>query len=335
MNRREFIAALGGAATWPLVARGQQAGQPYRIAWVTPSAPIAELTEKSSMLGLGAFFSELRALDYVEGQNLVIDRYSGAGRPERYGEVARDVIARRPDVIVTISNAMTQRLQFATDTIPIISMMADPITTGLTTSLAHPNGNLTGVSIDAGTEIWSKRLAFLKEMVPRLSRACFLSSKRMWEDGSQMTPLRDAARQLDISLSGCSLEGPLREGEYRRAFAALSLDRPDAIVAGSEAEQFLNRRTIVELVEKTKLPAVYPFREYAELGGLIFYGTDLASLYRQMAQQVDQVLKGAKPSEIPIRQPTKFELIINLKTANALGLTVPPSLLARADQVIE
>ena len=198
MKRREFIAALGGAAAWPVMARAEQAGQPYRIAWVTPSAPIAELTEKSSMHALGAFFSELRALDYVEGQNLIVDRYSGAGRRERYPEVARDVIARKPDVIVAIGNPMTQRLQFATATIPIIAMMADPITTGLTTSLAHPNGNLTGVSIDAGIEVWSKRLALLKEMVPRLSRACFLSSKRVWEDGSQMTPLRDAASKLDI-----------------------------------------------------------------------------------------------------------------------------------------
>jgi putative tryptophan/tyrosine transport system substrate-binding protein len=171
MRRRTFIAGLGSAAAWPLVARGQQAGKVYRVAWVTPSAPVADLTENSSMKAVGAFPLELRKLGYIEGQNLIMDRYSGQGRPEGYGELARVVVASKPDVIVTITNVMPRRLQSASTTIPIIAMMADPVCSGLTTSLAHPGGNLTGVSIDAGAEIWGKQLALLKEILPGLSRA--------------------------------------------------------------------------------------------------------------------------------------------------------------------
>jgi putative tryptophan/tyrosine transport system substrate-binding protein len=343
-NRRAFIAGLGSAAAWPLVGRAQQAGQVYRVAWASASAPISELTENSSMHAVGAFFLELRALGYVEGQNLIFDRFSGGGQLERYGEVARDVVARKPDVIVTIGHAMLRHLQSASSTIPIIAMMADPISAGLTTSLARPSGSVTGVSIDAGTEIWGKRLALLKEIVPTLSRACFLGSKRMWENLGLMAPLQNAAKQLEISLSGCLLEGPVREAEYRRVFAAMPRDRLDAIVTSSEPEQFINRTTIVELAETAKLPAVYPAREYAELGGLIFYGSDLTSLYRLIARIVpaslmlsssvivraaardvsastartatfvDKILKGAKLANLPIEQPTN-QLVIKVKTA--------------------
>ena len=214
--------------------------------------------------------------------------------------------------------------------------MADPIASGLSTSLAHPDGNLTGVSIDAGIEIWGKRLALLQETVPNLSSVGFVSSKRIWEDAGLMKPTRDAANQLRITLVGCTLEGSWHEAEYRRLFAALPQgDRLTALVVSAEPENFTNRALIVELAGKAKLRTIYPFPEYTELGGFMSYGTDLAEVWRQAAMQIDLVLKGAKPSEVPFYQQTKFELAINLKAANALGITLPPTLLARADEVIE
>ena len=335
MKRRTFIAGLGGAAAWPVVARGEQAGRVYRIAWVHPSVPISDLTENSSSQAYRAFVGEFRRLGYVEGQNLIFDRYSGEGRPERYEELARHVVTRQPDVIFSVGNPMDRLLKRASATIPIIALVADPVANGLSTSLAHPDANLTGVSIDAGIEIWGKRLALLKEMVPGLASAGFLSSKHAWEDAVQMAQLRDAASRLSISLVGCTLDGPLQEAEYRRLFAAMTHDRPNALVVSSEPENFASRAIIVRLAEEAELPTIYPVREFTELGGLMSYGTDILDIYRQAARQIDLVLKGAKPSDIPFYQQTKFELVINLKTAKALGLSVPPSLLARADEVIE
>jgi putative ABC transport system substrate-binding protein len=172
-------------------------------------------------------------------------------------------------------------------------------------------------------------------VVQGLTSAGFLSSKRQWEEAVQMAPLRDAATQLSISLVGCTLDGSLQEAGYRRLFAAMTDNRPNALVVSSEPENFASRVIIVRLAEEAKLPAIYPVREFTELGGLMSYGTDLVDIYRQAARQIDLVLKGTKPSEIPFYQQSKFELVINLKAAKALGLTVPPTLLARADEVIE
>jgi putative ABC transport system substrate-binding protein len=334
MRRREFIAGLGSAAAWPVVARGQQAGKVYRVAFISPATPVSELTE-SGFRAFRAFLIELRRLGYVEGQNLILDRYSGEGRPERYADLARDVVARQPDLVFTVGYEIPRHLQRASAITPIVALVADPIAGNLSTSLARPSGNLTGVSIDAGIAIWGKRLELLKETVLRLSSAGFLTSKRVWNDQGQMTPLRDAATQLGVSLVGFILEGPLQEAEYRRVFAAFPQDRIDAFVVSSEPENFTHRKLIVELVAKAKLPTVYPFREYVELGGLMAYAADLADIYRQAARQIDHILKGAKPSDIPFYQQTRFELVVNLKTAHELGITIPPLLLARADEVIE
>jgi putative ABC transport system substrate-binding protein len=335
MKRREFIAGLGGAAAWPAVARAQQAGKIYRVAWIFPSMPVTELTENSNAQFIRAFVIELRRLGYVEGQNLIFDRYSGEGRPDLYADLAREAVAHQPDLVFTVGNDIPRRLQQASTKIPIVALVADPIATGLSTSLARPDGNLTGVSIDAGLEIWGKRLALLKETVVGLSSVGVLSSKRRWEDQRQMTPLHDAASQLNISLVGCTIDGPLQESEYRRAFAAMPQNRLDALLVGSDAEIFNSRKIIVELVAKTKLPAIYPFREYVESGGLMAYAANLPDIYRQAARQIDQLLKGSKPSDIPFYQPAKFDLIINLKTAHTLSVTIPMRVLARADEVIE
>jgi putative ABC transport system substrate-binding protein len=335
MKRREFIAGLGSAAAWPLVARAQQPDKVYRVAWVSPATPVADLSENSGIETFRAFLTELRRLGYVEGQNLILDRYSGEGRPDRFSDLARDVVGRRPDLVFTTGNAIPRQLQQASTTIPIVAIVADPIAGGLSISLAHPSGNLTGVSIDAGIEIWGKRLALLKEMVPRLSSVGFLTSERNWKDQGLMGPLRDSATRLGISLVGCTLNGALQESDYREAFAAMPQDRLDALIVSAEPENFTNRKLIAELVAKAKLPAIYSSPEFVQAGGLMAYGADLANTFRQAAGQIDQILKGAKPSDIPFLQQTKFDLVINLKTAKALGLEIPPTVLARADEVIE
>jgi putative tryptophan/tyrosine transport system substrate-binding protein len=336
MRRRAFIAGLGGAAAWPVVVRAQQDGKVFRVAWVHPATPVADLTENGGYRSYRAFLSELRRLGYVEGQNLILDRYSADGRPDRYDELARYVVARQPDVIFTHGWDMPRSLQRASTIIPIIAVVGDPIAGGFTTSLARPDANITGVSIDAGVEIWGKRLALLKETVQGLSRAGFVSGKHLWEEkAGQIAPLREAAARLSISLVGCTLEGPFQDAEFRRVFAAMSQNRLNALIVSSETEIFSNRALIVQLAEQAKLPTIYAAREYTELGGLMSYGTDLADVYRQLARQIDRALKGAKPSDIPFYQPTKFELVINLNTAKALNLTVPPSLLTRADEVFE
>ena len=333
MNRRAFIAGLGGAAASPMVA-GAQESKVFRVAWLHPATPVANMTEEG-LPPYRAFLGELRRLGYAEGQNLILDRYSAEGRPDRYDELARYVVMRQPDVILTHGIDMPRLLQRASTSVPIVAVLSDPIATGFMNSLARPDANLTGVSVDAGLQIWGKRLALLKETVPGLFRAGFISGKRFWKEASQMTPLREAAAELSISLIGCTLDGPFQEAAYRRAFAAIPQDRIDALVVSSETENASNRAIIVQLVEESKLPAIYPFREYTEIGGLTSYGIDLAEIYRQLARQVDRILKGAKPSEIPFYQATKFEFVINLKTAKDIGFATPPTLLARADEVIE
>jgi len=278
-------------------------------------------------------FEELRRLGYVEGQNLTVERYSGEGRPEGYADLAREVVNRKPDVIVASTDAMAQAVRAATATTPIVWIGGDPIQAGLTTSLARPSGNITGVTVDAGSEIWGKRLQILKEAVPSASKAAFLAMRTQWE-GAYGQELREAGRRLQISVIDMSLQVST-PSEYQHVFATIAQERPDAIIVSSRATLFPYRQLIVELVEKSRLPAIYPVRDYVELGGLMAYGSDLRELGQRMGNDVHRILNGAKPGDIPIYQPTKFELVINLKTAQALGLTVPPSILARADEVIE
>jgi putative ABC transport system substrate-binding protein len=302
----------------------------YRIAFVHPSTPVVEL--RSSIYG--PFFEELRKLGYVEGQNLVVELYSGEGNSERYADLARDVVQRKPDLIFTAGAPLALHLKSASATIPVVVIDGDPVPIGLAASLARPGGNITGVSVDAGYEVLAKRLALLKEAIPNLSRVSFLAPRWNWEspDG---TATKEAAQRMGISLVGSVLAGSMHDEEYRRVFAAISQERVDAISVSAAAENFTRRQLIVELVDKVQLPAIYPFREMVEMGGLMAYAFDRAEAYRYASHQINQILKGAKPGEIPFYQVTKFKLVINLKTAKALGLTIPPALLARADELIE
>jgi len=280
-----------------------------------------------------AFFRELRRLGYVEGEDLIIERYSAEGHHERYADLAREIVARNPDVIVTGTNPVVIAFKAATSTIPVVAFMLDPLHAGLVTSLSRPGGNLTGITLDAGIEIWGKRLQMLKEAIPSTTKAAFLGMREGWE-GSSGQALREAGDRLGISLV-FTLPQQGTPSEIERAFAAMEQQRPDAVLVSGEGDLYAHRQLIAELAEKNRLPAICPYRDYVEAGGLMAYAVDLAELLRRMADDVHQILKGAKPGDIPIYQPTKFELLINLKTAKALALTLPPAVLARADEVIE
>jgi putative tryptophan/tyrosine transport system substrate-binding protein len=334
MTRRELIALLGGAvASWPVGVRAQQPATQQRIAIFHPAIPTTLLTETGGGSAWRAFFGELRRLGYVEGENLIIERYSAEGHHERYADLAREIVTRSPDVIVTGTNPVVIAFKAATSTIPVVAFMLDPLKAGLVTSLARPGGNLTGITLDAGIEIWGKRLQMLKEAIPSTTTAAFLGMRDGWE-GSAGQVLREAGVQLGISLV-FMLPQKGNSSEIERVFAVMEQQRPDAVLVSGEGDLYAHRQLIAELAEKNRLPVMCPYRDYVEAGGLMAYAVDLAELLRRMADDVHQILKGAKPGDIPIYQPTKFELLINLKTARALGLTLPPALLALAAEVIQ
>ena len=329
MRRRDFTIGLLLAAATPSVQAQERAKQ-HRIAIITPAGPVADFSDTGPR-AWPAFFDELRRLGDVEGQNLTVERYSGEGRPERYADLAREVVDRDPDVIVANTNPIALAVRAASDTIPIVWIGVEGIRSGLATSLAHPGGNVTGVDL-YDYEIWGKRLQILKEAVPSASKIAFLLPRRTWEREGQR--LQQMSRPLEISLVGM----PLKEStpsEYQRAFAEIAPQRPDAIIVHDIGDLIPFRELIVGLVEKSRLPAIYGYRDYVAAGGLMAYEADLDDVRRRMADDVHQMLNGAKPGDIPIYQATKFALVINLKAAQAIGLTLPPSLLARADEVIE
>ena len=332
MIRRRVAAAslLLSAAVGAVQA--QEPAKQRRIAIVIASGPETHLNDPTST-PWRAFWQELRRLGDVEGQNLTVERYSGEGRPEGYADLARQVVGRNPDIIVAISAPMTQAVSAASGTIPIVGSGLIP---ELVPSLAHPAGNITGITVFAGYEMYGKYLQILKEAVPSASKVAFLDMRTGADRQQRPEALKKASRLLEISLTDILLQQST-PSEYRRVFAEIAQDRPDAILISGISELYAYRQLIVELVEKSRLPAMYPTpaRDWVEAGGLMAYGTDYAELWRRLADDVHQVLNGAKPGDIPIYQPTKYEFLINLKAAKAIGLTIPPTLLATADEVIE
>ena len=334
MKRREFITLLGSAAAaWPLAALAQQPAKMKRIAIVFPSAKVSEISV-SGPPRYRAFFEELSRLGYVEGQNVAVERYSGEGQPERYAELARHVVNTHPDLIFALGTRLSLDFKMATATIPIVTIMGDPIVLGLVAGIARPGGNITGVTNTAGLEIAGKRIGLLVEAMPKLSTLSYLVSRPFWED-TRGAAAREAAKRAGISLKAALLGSAFNEAEYQRVFRSMEQDRADALMVSEDAEHVTNRATIVELAAKGRILTIYPFREFVEVGGLMAYSVDLADIYRRVANLIDKILKGANPGDIPFYQPTKYELSINLKTAKALGLELPAMLLARADELIE
>jgi putative ABC transport system substrate-binding protein len=314
----------------PLAAEAQPPTKIARIGYLT-NADVATAPHHLRE----AFLKGLGDLGYVEGRNLVIEYRSAEGKVERLPALAAELVSLKVDVIVATATPQTLAVKQATKTIPIVfTALADPVTSGLVTSLARPGGNVTGVSFLA-PELVSKRFELLKQAVPGVRRVAFL-----WQPGDvpertakdMLKGAELAARALGLRLQLVEARGP---ADFDRAFSEMTRERADALSVLTSARLFTERRRLAELAEKNRLPAVYPWREGADAGGLMAYGPNVADLYRRAATYVDKILKGAKPADLPVEQPTKFELIINLKTAKALGLTIPQSILTRADEIIQ
>ena len=327
MDRRAFLAGSAALLAAPLAAEAQQAGKIYRLVIVYPVGPAEKIAEP-------VLLPELRRLGYIEGQNLVVERRAGSGRREGYPDLAREVVALKPDIIFATSGRVAQALRAITTAIPIVTITSEPVVLGLATSLPRPGGNITGFTVDPGTEVVGKRLELVREVVPSATRVAFLATKQAW-DGMWGRVMREAAERTGATSTAATVGDPIDESEYRRAFSVMAKDRAQALVVSDHAEGIANRSLIVELAAQAGLPAIYAYRVFVEAGGLMAYGFDHVDVRRHVAGYIDRILKGARPAELPFQQPTKFELVINLKTAKALGLTIPPSLLARADEVIE
>jgi len=337
MKRREFITLIGGAAAaWPLAARAQQPPKMKRIAMVSPSERVANMVASYHRF-YRAFFDELSRLGYVEGKTLVVERYSAGGQPDRFAQLARDVVDTRPDVIYAIESTMGLAFKAATTTIPIVTVSPDPVVLGLVSNIARPGGNITGTAIDAGLELWGKRIGLLKEALPKLSNVCLIiqAPRKNWEEGRYGSAIREAAKAASTHLSAVTLEGKIDEAVYQRVFAAFEQDGPDALILSDHIVHLVNAVTIVGLAAKHRLPTMYAWREFVEIGGLMSYATDLVELGRSAGSQIGQILNGTNPGDIPFNQATHYELAINLKTAKSLGLEFPATLLGTADLVVE
>ena len=331
MRRREFLALVAAASVLPPFGAGaQQTTTVHRIVILHPSRPVSEMTETSSVGYYRTFFEELRRLGYVEGQNIMIERYSGEGRTENYPALARRVAGRNPELVFVSGATLARLLERATSTIPIVAVTNDPVADGLIASLARPGGNLTGVSVDPGLEIWGKRCELLREAIPTLSKVGVLALLGNPERAAILRTVENAA----LSVVGPPLDGSSEE-DYRRFFAATSQQDANALIVESNAEHVAKQHLIVELAAKFRLPAIYPYRSFVDAGELMAYGTDLSDVLRQGARSVGKILKGANPTDVPYYLPTKFQLVINLRTAKVLGLTIPSSVLSLADDLIE
>ena len=329
-SRREFIALLGGgAAAWPLAARAQRAHG------LSTSARIAFLGAESASTNqhfFDAFREGMREHGYIDGQNVTFLERWAEGRSERFPELIEELISLKADVILALSLPAALAAKSATTTVPIVFIASDPLASGLVRSLARPAGNLTGLSLALGDEFSSKWLELLKEAVPNVTRVAVLWNPVNPATSHYVTVLRDAAEKLGVRLQLQAVSDP---DQFDGAFATIVAESAQALIVVVDPVTARYRERVVGLAMRNRLPTMYGFREFVDAGGLIAYGVNVPHLCRQAAVYVDKIIKGAQPSDLPVEQPTRFELVINLKTAKALGLEIPPTLLALADEVIE
>jgi ABC-type uncharacterized transport system substrate-binding protein len=330
MDRRRFLlTSMAGAVAAPVAVQAQQPGKVYRLGY------LSLLSASNPFPPRAAFWQGMRDLGWVEGQNIAIEWRFAEGRAQRLPDLALELVRLRVDLIFTETTAAARAAKQSTTTIPIVfNAVADPLGDGLVANLARPGGNITGSSF-LGAELASKRLELLKQAIPGLTRVGVLVHPGVPSEATVKSILEDAktaAQASGVRLQRFDAQGP---NELDRAFAAMSREKVGGLILVPSGMFLDERRRIVDLAAKNRLPAMFFFREFAEAGGLVSYGPNFPELGRRAATYVDRILRGAKPADLPVEQPTKFELVINLKTAKALGLTLPPSLLARADQVIE
>jgi putative ABC transport system substrate-binding protein len=307
------------------------AGKQYRIGFLYEALRVADVlrTPKSP------FSEALSELGYTEGQNLIVEVRSAEGQIERIPEIVAEFTRLRVDVIVVSTSRVAHRVKQATSAVPIVITSGSTLAElGLVQSLARPGGNVTGLTVDTGPAIEAKRLELLREIVWGISRVAFVGSKGDWESPMGQA-VRHAGRALGLTLVLAEHPVSVTRRDYGAALAVVIRERPDALFASYGGPGFAYRQVLVEFAAKNRLPAVAPYREFPVAGGLMSYGPNLADLYRRAAGYVAKILKGANPADLPIEQPTKFELVINLKTAKSLGLTIPPAVLARADEILD
>jgi ABC-type uncharacterized transport system substrate-binding protein len=328
MRRRNFIALLGGAvAVWPLCTRAQEVA---KIAKIYRIGILEALPAARNAANLDALRKGLRDLGYVEGRNLVIEYRSADGRAERFPDLVSELVRLKVDLIVTRGTPATRAAKNATGAVPVImATMGDP--SALVTSLTHPGSNLTGV-VTFSTELMAKRIEILKELVPHLSRIALLHNMGNPAVPPEWEETKTAARSLGLQAELLDVRS---EDDLGRAFELAVRQPADGLLIGADGLTQMHQHTIIELAARNRLLAIYPAREFVEAGGLISYAVNYSDLYLRLASFVDRIFRGAKPGELPVEQPTKFELVINSKTAKTLDLTIPPLLLARADEVIE
>jgi putative ABC transport system substrate-binding protein len=326
-RRRLILAALGGLVGAPFAAEAQPAGTVRRIAFISLNSA------DTAQFGLDALRRGLRERGWVDGRNIVIEIRYADGIVDRLPAYVAEMIRLKVDVIVTTSSATTVAAKDATRTIPIVmAVSADALGEGFVTSLAHPTGNITGLTFLTGPEIAGKQLELLKAVAPAASRIAVLANPTNRAHASLIRQLQAAARTIGVQLQVQDARSP---DQLDAAFAAMAKARATALVVVTDAMLFGQRQRIVELASASRLPAMYYQREFVDEGGLISYGASITDMYHRAATHVDKILKGARPADLPVEQPTKFELVINLKTARSLGLTIPQSVILRADQVIE
>jgi putative tryptophan/tyrosine transport system substrate-binding protein len=327
MDRRAFLAGATAFLAAPLAAEAQQAGKVYRLGIISPAASPAPSDRAAASLLVPAF---LREMGYVEGQNLVVDRRYAENQFDRLPGLARHLVEDRMDVIFAIGNDAPRAIMEVSKSIPIVVMISrDPVKLGYVASLARPGGNVTGVVISE-TGLADKRLELLREAVPRARKIALLASRDIG--------IKDQVQEAAITASSIGLTllvVDVSDRNYERAFVKLAAERAHALFVPSSPILNVDRKQIMALAAKHRLPAMYQWREHAAEGGLMAYGSSISSLCKHVASYIDRIFKGANPADLPMQQPTAYELTINLRTAKALGLTLPPTLLLRADQVIE
>jgi len=328
IGRRVFLGSLSGGLLAPaLAAHAQPAAKVYRLGYLsagsgTINSPYVE-----------AFRRELRGLGWAEGEKIVIEYRSAEGRFDRLPALAAELVQLKVDVIVATPTPAALAAKKATGAIPIVGVsLTDPVGLGLIPSLAHPAANVTGVSYSVGADIFGKDLELLREAVPKIRRVAVLSNPDGPSQPLTMNNIKFAATSLGLQLLPVGARG---SGEFDAAFTAMIRDRAEALFVVTDPAYIAHRARLVDLAARNRLPSMFTQRADVEAGGLMSYGPSFAAMYRRAAYYVDKILKGARPEDLPVEQPTKFELVINLKTARALGLTIPPSLLQRADEVIQ
>jgi len=333
ISRRRFTAGVVIALT-PLGATASAQEYKAQQAWKVYRVGILSLNARADSLPLTEAFEQgLRDRGYVAGRNITLEYRFAERRMERLPAMAAELVRLKVDLILAANNPQATAARQATTTIPIVMFLAsDPVGEGLVASLARPGGNITGLTADVTPETWGKGLQLLKDLVPKISRVAVLSNSAFRANAARWKPTQDAARQLGVTLLPAAIRGL---DDLENAFAAMVQGRAEGFVVFTDPVTYAHRSQMAGLAAKNRLPAVYPWREAVDAGGLLSYGPNFPDLARRAATYIDKILQGAKPVDLPMEQPTKFELVVNLRTAKTLGLTIPPSILARVDHVVE